>query len=268
MDSQPTDALFFGARSDIGPRRRDNQDAGYAGDDLLLIADGVGGNPAGDLASALIVRTLAELLRPRTDSSESTLRDQVALANARLARTGREHPILKGMATTLTGLVLVPGGAYLLHVGDSRAYRWRDGLLEQVTTDQSWRQLLLSQGLVDVSAMRHHPMRNMLLHSLSGALSDPEAVQIHPVELHSGDRWLLATDGLTSYLPSEELDELTAELQNPQELSDALVQRCWPRSKDNISVVVGDVCPGRPTGRGRFIGSAAGPLSATLQRAV
>ena len=150
-----------------------------------------------------------------------------------------------------------------LHVGDSRAYRWRDGLLEQVTTDQSWRQLLLSQGLVDVSAMRHHPMRNMLLHSLSGALSDPEAVQIHRVELRSGDRWLLATDGLTSYLPSEELDELTAELQNPQELSDALVQRCWPRSKDNISVVVGDVCPGRPTGRGRFIGSAAGPLSAT-----
>ena len=164
--------------------------------------------------------------------------------------------------------MLVPGGAYLLHVGDSRAYRWRDGLLEQVTTDQSWRQLLLSQGLVDVSAMRHHPMRNMLLHSLSGALSDPEAVQIHRVELRSGDRWLLATDGLTSYLPSEELDELTAELQNPQELSDALVQRCWPRSKDNISVVVGDVCPGRPTGRGRFIGSAAGPLSATLQRAV
>lgn len=96
MDSQPTDALFFGARSDIGPRRRDNQDAGYGGDDLLLIVDGVGGNPAGDLASALIVRTLAELLRPRTDSSESTLRDQVALANARLARTGRKHPILKG----------------------------------------------------------------------------------------------------------------------------------------------------------------------------
>ena len=64
MDSQPTPAMLFGARSDIGPRRRDNQDAGYAGDDLLLIADGVGGNPAGDLASALIVRTLAELLRP------------------------------------------------------------------------------------------------------------------------------------------------------------------------------------------------------------
>lgn len=268
MDGQPTYALLVGAHSDVGPRRRNNQDAGFAGDDLLLIADGVGGNPAGDLASALIVRTLTELLCPRAACNESTLRDQVALANARLARTGREHPILRGMATTLTGLVLVPGGAYVLHVGDSRAYRWREGVLEQLTSDQSWRELLLSQGLVDPAAMQHHPMCNMLLHSLSGALSDPEAVQIYPIELRVGDRWLLATDGLTSYLPSDELAALTAELEQPQLLADALVRQCWPQSRDNISVVVGDVGTGRSSGRGRFIGSAAGPLSKTLQRAV
>lgn len=268
MDLEPTHALTVGARSEIGPRRPNNQDSGHAGDDLLLVADGVGGSPSGDLASALMVRTLTGLLRDRAEYTEFRLRDQVAVANARLARAGREHPALKGMATTLTGLVLTPGTAYLVHVGDSRAYRWRDGVLAQQTADQSWIQVLLDQGLVAPADARHHPMRNMLLHSLSGAISDPEAVQILPIELRRGDRWLLATDGLTSYLPADELATITARVKDPQDLADDLVEQTWARSKDNITVVVGDVVNGRPVGRGRFIGAAAGVPSGSRRRAV
>lgn len=261
-------ALAVGGRSDIGPLRPNNQDSGHAGDDLLLVADGVGGSPGGDLASALMVRTLTGLLRERSDFSEHRLRDQVALANARLARTGREHPALKGMATTLTGLVLTSETTFLVHVGDSRAYRWRDGELAQQTSDQSWIQVLLDQGLVDPADVRHHPMRNMLLHSLSGAISDPESVQILPIELRSGDRWLLATDGLTSYLPPDELADLIGRVNDPQDLADDLVEQTWARSKDNITVVVGDVRAGRPAGRGRFLGAAAGASTTGSRRRV
>ena len=112
-------ALAVGGRSDIGPLRPNNQDSGHAGDDLLLVADGVGGSPGGDLASALMVRTLTGLLRDRSDVSEARCATR-SRWRMRGWRTGREHPALKGMATTLTGLVLTPEATFLVHVGDSR----------------------------------------------------------------------------------------------------------------------------------------------------
>lgn len=254
--------LLVGAHSDIGPRRRDNQDSGYAADDLLLIADGVGGSPAGDLASAIVTRGLAKGLTELTDPTEPALRAQLALANSRLASASRADPRVKGMATTMTGLVLAYDHAYIIHVGDSRAYRWRDGRLKQLTIDQSWIQLLLDDGLVKPADAHKHPMRNMLMHSLSGALSDPEWAKIIPVDLRIGDRWLLATDGLTSYLPEDALNELVGDVEDPQDLADRLVQHSWALSRDNISVVIGDVTAGVPQRHGRFIGAAAGPLSA------
>lgn len=267
MNPTPAHALLVGARSDIGPRRPSNQDSGYASGQLLLIADGVGGGPAGDIASTLIVRSLSELLVAPGALSERVLRDCVALANARIARAGRQVPRLRGMATTMSGLVLGAERSYLVHVGDSRAYRWRGGELRQMTTDQSWLQLLLDEGACTPEEAKHHPMRNMLLHSLSGSVADAEAVHITPIDLRIGDRWLLATDGLTSYLPTDEFAALTDEVGDPQELADELVRQAWPRSRDNISVVVGDVGFSTECEPGRFIGAAAG-LPDSAERAV
>lgn len=258
MTSTPTHSLLVGGRSDIGPRRRNNQDSGYADAQLLLIADGVGGSPAGDIASAEVVRRLTAALHRDPDWSASKLREQVGLANAQLARRGREDDQLRGMATTLTGLVVGGDQTFVIHVGDSRAYRWRAGVLEQITSDQSWIQMLLDQGLVSVREAARHPMRNMLLHSLSGSLGDPDAVQIFPVDLRIGDRWLLVTDGLSSYLPADLLAELTAEVAEPQYLADLLVEQAWAHSRDNISVVVGDVTFAPVASPGRFIGAALG----------
>lgn len=249
----------MGARSDIGPRRKDNQDSGFAADHLAVVADGVAGGPAGGLASALAVRTLARSLADLTDCSEAVLRHLMARTNARLSLEVRGDPELRGMATTLTGLFVAADRGYVLHVGDSRAYRWRAGDLHQLTTDQSWIQMLLDEGQISPSEARQHPMRNMLLHSLSGSLADPEAVQIIPVDLRIGDRWLVATDGLTSYLPVEIMRGLIEEIDEPQELAEALVDRSWSRSRDNITVVVADVTAGEPGRRGRFIGAAEGP---------
>lgn len=250
--------LLTGTRSDLGPRRSDNQDSGYASERLLLIADGVGGAPAGDFASALAVRSLAAAVETVELPNPAWLRDEIIRTNGLLAAAGRKDPSVRGMATTMTGLVLADDTAYLVHVGDSRAYRYRDGVLKQMSTDQSWVQMLLDEGMIDPAEAATHPMRNMLMHSLSGALRDPESVHITPVDLEVGDRWLLATDGLTSYLPLETIASQISSIANAQELAEVLVDLSWPRSLDNISVTIGDVTHSLPAQQGRFIGAAEG----------
>lgn len=259
MDNPAALSFRVGARSEVGPRRADNQDSGFASDRVLLIADGVGGAPAGDVASALVVRTLAGALADPAEFDEADLFERVVLTNAQLARAGRRNPAVRGMATTMTGLALTNAGGYVAHIGDSRAYRWRDGNLTQITIDQSWIQMLLAEGLASPDEVRTHPMRNLLLHSLSGALGDPDALHLLPVEIRAGDRWLLTTDGLSSYLPGEIFAELVDRHEDPQELADQLVDQCWTRSRDNISVVVGVVGDAAPGDQAQFIGAAAGP---------
>lgn len=251
--------LLAGACSDIGSRRADNQDSGFASDQLLLIADGVGGSPAGGLASATIVRALAVALAGLATPDEQSLRAQFIIANAELARLGRAEPEVRGMATTLTGLFVAGDQGYLLHIGDSRAYRLRDGELQQLTSDQSWVQMLLDEGMLDPADAPRHPMRNLLMHSLSGALSDPEAVRISAVDLRLGDRWLVASDGLTSYLPADLLAAQLGSGASAQEVADALVTASWTRSHDNISAVIGDVSAGKPDRQGFFVGAARHP---------
>jgi len=250
--------LSSGARSDIGPRRSDNQDSGYASDRLLLVADGVGGAPAGHLASSLVVESLVTGLEPLVQPNAGQIRDEVIRANAALARAGREDSDARGMATTVTGLVMTDDIGYLVHVGDSRAYRCRDGVFEQLTVDQSWVQMLLDEGMLDPADASTHPMRNMLMHSLSGALRDPEAVHITPIDLQIGDRWLLATDGLTSYLPRDVISSQVTSVSAPQELANILVDLCWPHSLDNITVLIGDVIDSEAKQQSQFVGAVQG----------
>lgn len=258
--------LACGARSEMGRCRADNQDSGYAGPQLALIADGVGSAPAGDLASATIVRALVELLGAPAARMTSQPRTALAAANARLRTLTEGNPGLRGMATTLSGVVMNASQSFIIHIGDSRVYRLRDGCLTQQTEDQTWVQLLIAEGMLQPAAAHRHPMRNMLLHYLSGSASDADAAYIAPIELRTGDRWLLATDGLSDYLPAPALASLVACTADPQELAETLIAECLDASRDNISVVVADVCDG-PTGQfgateptGRFIGAAETPL--------
>lgn len=248
--------LLVGACSDIGPRRSANEDSGYGSDRLLAVADGVGGSVAGELASSLVVRGLADGFGAVPNPDGRAVLTQVAGANARLTAAIREDAGLRGMATTLTGLVVSGESGFLVHVGDSRAYRWRDGTLELMTVDQSWVQMLIDEGMLDPADAPRHPMRNLLLHSLSGSLSDIDAVRITRVDLRLGDRWLVATDGLTSYLPLDALADLMDEVDDPQELADDLVRQAWSRTRDNITALVGDVTVGTAIGEGSFVGAA------------
>lgn len=245
----------FGA-SDIGPCRQTNQDSGFYDHSLALIADGVGGAAAGDLASATVVSYLAGSMPGLPGCDEAGLRNAISQANRRLRDHGTKDAALAGMATTLSGIKLCGGHIHLLHIGDSRAYLLRDGDLMQLTRDDSWVQMLLDEGLIDPQEARNHPMRNLLLHSLGGALSDPDMLQISTHPVRPGDRWLLATDGLTSYLPAGELMRLTASAADPQTACLALLDRARKNTKDNVSIIVADPTRQTQDAPARFIGAA------------
>lgn len=231
----------FGACSDIGLQRPTNQDSVFVSNTALVLADGVGGGPAGDMASATVVRVLASGLRD-TNQLPDDVAEQLALANDTLREITAQQPRMAGLATTLTGLLVNPHGALLAHIGDSRAYLLRDLELSQVSHDDSWVQMLVDHGTLSAAEAASHPMRNMIVRSLSGAPADAGNVLIHPVELEAGDRWLLASDGLTDKVGAPDLLAALTSESDPQLAAEALVALALKsHSTDNISVVVADV---------------------------
>lgn len=259
MLRRPQLALMFnfGACSDIGPQRRTNQDSIFASSTTLLLADGVGGGPAGDLASATVVQLLASGLSA-TNQLPDDVADHLSVANDTLRKIVSVQPAMAGLATTLTGLLVNPHGALLAHIGDSRAYLLRDLELRQVSHDDSWVQMLVDHGTLSPAQAATHPMRNMIVRSLSGAPADAGNVLIRPVELEAGDRWLLASDGLTDKVGALRLAETLAGESDPQLAAEALVDLALKsHSTDNISVVVADVDAITQPALPRFLGAAS-----------
>ena len=221
-----------------------------------MVADGVGGGPAGDLASAAIVhRIAAGRLRVR---DEADLLGVLRVANWDLAAHCRRDPALSGMATTLTGLVVAAdGGILLAHSGDSRAYRLRAGELTKQTRDDSFVQALVEQGIIAEQEALTHPRRNVVTASLSGRADD--GITVRPADADSGDRWLLCSDGVTDCVPEPEL--LTVLRQGtPAEAAEAIAELALAGgSRDNVTAVVCDVSPGEVGAREEpvFHGAAA-----------
>lgn len=238
----------------MGPRRRDNQDAGYLSSQLIAVADGVGGAPCGDLASRTAVTSLVDSLTGLTRYDRELLCERVRWVNEQLAHTMVANPRCRGMATTLTALVSDGELGWLIHVGDSRAYRVRDGELHQISVDQSWVQMMLEEQLLSVEEIRTHPMRNLLLHSLSGSRRDLEAIRVIPVDLAPGDRWILCSDGLSSYLPHTILSEIARRPLEVDASAESLLDAVLPWTKDNVTVIVAQV--GGQSTSPEFLGSA------------
>ncbi len=257
-----TTRLVTAARSVTGPHRADNQDSVGCGPRFAFVADGVGGHAGGDVASWTVTHRLMAALATR-DLSRLTpedLRELVATANADLAlRAGRE-PRLRGMATTFTGLFCAADEVRVAHIGDSRAYLVRDGHGRRVTRDDSLVQALVDQGVVDPRDAREHPQRNVILRSLSGDVADAAGLTLLHVDAEPGDRWLITSDGLTDYVPEEELLALLAAAASPDDAVEALLAAALAAdAHDNVSVAVCDVAQGEPEpeDRPRYLGAAA-----------
>lgn len=230
--------LRYAALSDVGRVRRDNQDSGYAGPHLLVIADGVGGAARGDIASSAAIEAIRKLDAPPGEDALSELAAVLHLAHDRLAEIVERHPELDGTSTTVTAAVFDGSDLRVGHVGDSRGYLLRDGELQALTTDHTLVQSLVDEGRITEAEARVHPHRNLILRAVDG-VHEPEP-DLFSVPVHAGDRVLFCSDGCSGVLDDETMAEL---LGGDLETAPAgLVRSALDAgSSDNVTVVVAEV---------------------------
>ncbi|WP_247195905.1 Stp1/IreP family PP2C-type Ser/Thr phosphatase [Streptomyces sp. GESEQ-35] len=234
-------SLRFAAGSHKGMIREGNEDSGYAGPRLLAIADGMGGAAAGEVASSEAISTIVALDDdvPGSDILTS-LGTAVQRANDQLRAMVEEDPQLEGMGTTLTALLWTGQRLGLVHVGDSRAYLLRDGVLTQITQDHTWVQRLVDEGRITEEEATTHPQRSLLMRALgSGDHVEPD---LSIREVRAGDRYLICSDGLSGVVSHQTLEDTLASYQGPQETVQELIQLALRGGgPDNITVIIADV---------------------------
>lgn len=253
------------AVSHIGKIRSNNQDSGYAGHDLFVVADGMGGHAGGDVASAIAVNRIRETDHAYATASEAEFALQSALiaANALLAETVFEHPELTGMGTTVSAMIRVGDRVALAHIGDSRIYLFRDGELKQVSIDHTFVQRLVDSGRITEEEAMVHPRRSVLMRVLGDVDASPE-IDTWVLETKPGDRWLICSDGLSGVVKNDDLLAALATKDSPRQVADKLVKQSLDAgAPDNVTVVIldiGDVARGDVVKEPVTVGSAAAPL--------
>ncbi|MFE2426274.1 PP2C family protein-serine/threonine phosphatase [Streptomyces sp. NPDC059373] len=234
-------SLRFAAGSHKGMIREGNEDSGYAGPRLLAIADGMGGQAAGEVASSEVISTLVTLDDdiPGSDILTS-LGTAVQRANDQLRVMVEEDPQLEGMGTTLTALLWTGQRLGLVHVGDSRAYLLRDGILTQITQDHTWVQRLVDEGRITEEEAGTHPQRSLLMRALDGRGQVEPDLSVR--EVRAGDRYLICSDGLSGVVSHQTLEDTLAGYQDPGETVQQLIQLALRGGgPDNITCIVADV---------------------------
>jgi serine/threonine protein phosphatase PrpC len=231
--------LRYAALSDVGRVRRDNQDSGYAGPHLLVVADGVGGSARGDIASAATVEVLRRLDQPPGNDILSALAGAIHRSHDRIAGLVTEQPEIEGTSTTVTAAIFDGTQIGIGHVGDSRGYLLRDGTLSQLTTDHTFVQSLIDEGRITEDEARVHPHRNLILRAVDG-VHEPEP-DVFTLEVALGDRLLLCSDGCSGVLPDDDLVRLLGD-GTPDHAAVALVSASLEAgSSDNVTVVIADL---------------------------
>lgn len=253
------------AVSHVGKIRANNQDSGYAGSQLFVVADGMGGHAGGDVASAIAIKRIAETDKfyASAQDAEFALQSALLAANSLLAETVFDHQELTGMGTTVSAILRVGHELAIAHIGDSRIYLVRDGELSQVTADHTFVQRLVDSGRITQEEAAVHPRRSVLMRVLGDVDAAPE-IDTTIMATMSGDRWLLCSDGLSSYVADEKILAALLTVNDPEEAGQRLVSLSLDNgAPDNVTVVVVDVdetsdsAAETPT----LVGSAAVPLS-------
>lgn len=233
--------VLAGAATDVGWVRDLNEDAVFVGEWLFAIADGMGGQAAGEVASRLVVDALA---RGDCNSlSGDTLRRLIDSAGRAIGEYARTHPDSHGLGTTVAGFAVIPGPSKLFavfHIGDSRVYRLAHGRLERLTTDHSEVMEFLAAGTITELEARRHPSRHVLTRALVEGV--PPCPEIRMVPAGPGERWLITSDGLTGEVDDADVAAILRSHPSPQECADALIAAALRSGgHDNISVVVADL---------------------------
>ena len=248
--------LSWAVRTDPGLRRSSNEDSYCTRADLglFVVADGMGGHAAGEVASRVAVETIQTFItetagadknrtwpfpfEPQVSLEGNRLKAAFRLANRQIANAMADSADLRGMATTASAVLAGPHSACVAHVGDSRVYALLDGALRQITDDHSWVEEQVRAGTMTSSAARQHPWRNVVTRALSGG-SDPE---IDTVELtpHQGERLLLCSDGLSGVVAHDEIERILSDRQlTLEQICDRLVAAANEGGgPDNVTVLV------------------------------
>ncbi|MBA2739746.1 MAG: serine/threonine-protein phosphatase [Nocardioidaceae bacterium] len=237
-------ALRCTAFTDVGPNRKNNQDSGYASRRLLVLADGMGGQAAGDLASSVVVQTVRRLDTEQTGDVLEALAGATHRANDRLSELVDQDPSLEGMGTTLIAMVFEaadggPDRLSIAHVGDSRAYLWRAGELTQLTTDHTFVQSLVDEGRITEAEARTHPHRSLILKALQGGHSvDPD---LFTLDVRPGDRVLLCSDGLSDYVEPAAISRALGDGSIELAATELIRLALDAPTTDNVTCVIGEV---------------------------
>lgn len=238
-------SLRYAARSHVGLIRDGNEDSGYAGPRLLVVADGMGGQAAGELASSVVVQTIAQLDPPTpaqpVGDPVRALAERINEAHERLHSIITENPQLEGMGTTLTAFLFGESHVAFAHIGDSRAYRLRTGQLEQLTADHTWVQRLVDEGRISEEEAGHHPQRSLLMRALDGRGQVADA-DLSVTDIQPGDRLMLCSDGLSSFVSFDTLESTLAGYADPHQAAESLIQLALRAGgPDNVTCIVADV---------------------------
>jgi serine/threonine protein phosphatase PrpC len=240
-----------------GLRREDNEDAFCARGDLgfFMVADGMGGHAAGEVASRIAVETTEAFVNDTRDADVNRtwpfpydaalsldgnrLKAALRLANRRIASAMDDNETLRGMATTAAAILFGHKDAQpvIAHVGDSRIYLYRDGHIHQITQDHSWVGEQVRAGVLTETDARRHPWRNVVTRALSGG-DDPD-VDVSEVEVSAGDRLLICSDGLSGVVPPDKLETIIGQSDDLQKTCQALIDAANEAGgPDNITVAM------------------------------
>lgn len=232
--------LRAAAVSDRGVTRETNEDAAHAGSHLIAVADGIGGSPAGEVASEIAIRVLVALEAERPGGSPlEHLRTAVAEANRRIREAVAGRPELDGMGTTLTAMLLTGRRMGLAHVGDSRAYLLRDGRLVRLTKDDTYVQALVDKGAISADEATRHPHRSVIIRAVQGEPINPVCTDLRP---RRGDRYLLCSDGVSDVVDDTAIAEALIANADPRACGERLVELALEAGgRDNITAVVADI---------------------------
>jgi serine/threonine protein phosphatase PrpC len=251
------------AATDIGLVRERNEDSYLVDEPLFAVADGMGGHRGGDVASRLAIETLASA---SSNEGDVALSERVRQANRAVFERSRSDRAVAGMGTTLTAALIDGDRARLAHIGDSRAYLFREGELRMLTEDHTLVQQMVREGEISETEAGRHPQRSVVTRALG---IDPSVVVDESiVDLHPGDRVLICSDGLTNMIEDDAVRAILEAEPDTERAAAALVRAANDAGGvDNTTVVLIDVAEGEPEARGVRRDTAVGPTTATAAEA-
>ncbi|MBI2839417.1 MAG: Stp1/IreP family PP2C-type Ser/Thr phosphatase [Acidobacteria bacterium] len=246
--------LEYSARTDTGRKRKGNEDSFIINDEegLFVVADGLGGHAAGEVASRLAVESIEEFVRMTGSDREITwpfeiddsmpldanrLKIALRLANRKVIKFPEERHEYQGMATTVVSMLFSDSTIYIGHVGDSRAYRVRDGQITQLTNDHSWVNEQVVSGVLTSNQARNHPLRNVVTRAV-GSRWDLQ-VDLLTEDAKDGDLYLLCSDGLSTMLDDDEILQILKAASTAEAACERLIERANEAGgEDNITAIV------------------------------